>query len=81
MNKIFRINYTFNYDGRPTSSFDSAYKGLIKVLENYNQKIPLEIEFPLTTALSEEQENLIDKALIKYERYPIFNKSLEKKAA
>ena len=72
MENISRINYTFNYDGRPTSSFDDSYKGLLKVLENSDSKIPLEIEFPLTTALSEEQKNLINKTLIEYKRKPIF---------
>ena len=54
MENISKINYTFNYDGRPTSSFDIAYKGLIKILENCDSKTILEIIFPLTTALSEE---------------------------
>ena len=81
MEKIFKINYTFNYDGSPTSSFDSAYNGLIKILEDCDSEIPLEITFPLSSALSEKQKNLIDNILFEYKREPIFHKDIEKKAA
>ena len=73
MEEIFRINYTFNYDGRPTSSFDNPYNGLLRILESSDSKIPLEIDFPIRSALSEEQKKLIDKTLIEYKREPIFN--------
>ena len=74
MENVSKINYTFNYDGRTTSSFDDAYKGLIRVLENYDLQIPLEIEFPIIRALSEEQKTKIDEALTEHKREPIFNK-------
>ena len=81
MEKIFKINYTFNYNGRPTSSFNNAYEGLVRILGNCDSKIPIEIIFPLTTALSKEQKDLIDQALIEYKREPIFHKNIEKRAA
>ncbi len=81
MEKISKINYTFNYDGRTPESFDDSYKGLIKVLENYSKKIPLEIEFSMRSTLSKDQKTKIDKALIEYKRKPAFNKNIEEKAA
>ena len=47
MENVSKINYTFNYDGRTTSSFDDAYKGLIRVLENYD----LQMEMAAVTGL------------------------------
>ena len=78
MEEITKINYTFNYDGRTTSSFDNAYNGLIKILVDCDSQIHLEIEFSMRIALSEEQKTKIDEALVEYKREPIFQKSVEK---
>ena len=78
MNKILRINYTFNYDGSPSSSFNNAFEGLLKILRESNAEIPLKIIFPLSTALSEEQKELIDESLLKYKQESIFRKNIRK---
>lgn len=80
IHKIEKVNYTFNYDGRTSSSFSHALNGLEKMLEFYDTKIPLNIIFP-TSNLIGAQEDQIDELLINSKRKPIFHTNTEKDIA
>jgi len=81
-NHINTLIYTFNYDGRNSSSFSHALNGLEKMLKLYDSIISLNILFS-SSNFNETQKNEIDNMLINYSRKPIFhnNRNTEKDIA
>ena len=77
-NHINTLIYTFNYDGRTSSSFSHALNGLEKALEFYDSKIPLNIIFS-SPNLNKSHKKEIDNMLIKYNRKPLFHISIDDK--
>ena len=70
--KIYRIQYTFNYSGSANSSFAEPLEGLEVVLNTYNLDIPIQLIIPSPKPLTPKQEASINAVFMKFGRPPYF---------
>ena len=68
----YKINYTFNYDGRQYSSFEEPLNGILRLINKTPREIPIELIFPRESILTEIQKEVINEAFVKYNRPPYF---------